>query len=99
MFRYDTTHDVSELLKPIPVTDTVTPAEADFGVTCIAGPATILISPVALSDAKPLLPVAVMFWLVPAPPVNVNCPLVNSPALMEHDGAVAIEANELGYDE
>jgi len=82
---------VSELLKPIPVTVTVVPADDHFGLACIAGPLTILKDATALSDRKPLLPVAVMFCVVPAPPANVNCPLVNSPALIEHVGAVMME--------
>jgi hypothetical protein len=96
---YERTHDVSVVLKPIPVTVTVIPAAPDLGVACIAGPVTILICPTALSDGKLLLPVAVMFCVVPAPPVNVNWPLVSSPALMEHDGDAAIEAKGPGCAE
>jgi hypothetical protein len=87
---YETAHfpgpSPSERLNPMPVTVTWIPGVPLLGVACTVGPLTILNVPVAFSFCQ--LPVAFILTVFPAPAINVNCP-VNSPALIEQDGAVA----------
>jgi hypothetical protein len=52
-------HELSERLKPVPVTVTVDPTGADDGTTVITGPTTTSTGPDALSVAPPALPVTV----------------------------------------
>jgi hypothetical protein len=84
---YETAQEAeSERLKPMPVTVTWIPGVPLLGLACTAGPLTILNVPVAFSFRQ--LPVAFMLTVFPAPAINVKDP-VNSPALIEQNGAVA----------
>jgi hypothetical protein len=55
----------------------------------------MLKEPVAYSVEGLVVPLTDMVWVVPTPAINVNWPLI-SPALIEHDEAVAIELNGPG---
>ena len=85
-------HDVSPVLKPLPLTVTTVPAGAELGMKLIDGEVVVTVN-VACAES-PVLPVTV---IVCAPNVallrTVNEPVTTPPGEVEHEGEVTMLGN------